>query len=235
MIIKNFELKKLENTNINLILLYGENEGFKHEIINNFFTKNFDGEIKKYEEEEVFLNYNEFVSNLLNKSFFNDKKLLILSRTSEKILRLIDELIIKDLKDIKIIINSKSLDKKSKLRSFFEKEKKCACIPFYDDDERTLGQIASNFFFSVALGLLASNFSGSVVCAAIFSSFDCSLTFDLSLSILPLASTSLSTSSIIAFGAESPYLNPDLIILTYPPFLLEYLFASTSKTLLTRD
>ena len=50
MIIKNFELKKLENTNINLILLYGENEGFKHEIINNFFTKNFDGEIKKYEE-----------------------------------------------------------------------------------------------------------------------------------------------------------------------------------------
>ena len=123
MIIKNFELKKLENTNINLILLYGENEGFKHEIINNFFTKNFDGEIKKYEEEEVFLNYNEFVSNLLNKSFFNDKKLLILSRTSEKILRLIDELIIKDLKDIKIIINSKSLDKKSKLRSFFEKEK----------------------------------------------------------------------------------------------------------------
>ncbi len=146
MIIKNFELKKLENTNINLILLYGENEGFKHEIINNFFTKNFDGEIKKYEEEEVFLNYNEFVSNLLNKSFFNDKKLLILSRTSEKILRLIDELIIKDLKDIKIIINSKSLDKKSKLRSFFEKEKKCACIPFYDDDERTLGQIASNFF-----------------------------------------------------------------------------------------
>ena len=44
MIIKNFEIKKLDKINLNLILLYGENEGFKHSIINDFFTKNFDGE-----------------------------------------------------------------------------------------------------------------------------------------------------------------------------------------------
>ena len=87
-----------------------------------------------------------FISNLLNKSFFCDKKLLIFSRTSEKILKFIDEVIKKNLNDIKIIINSKSLDKKSKLRSFFEKEDSCACIPFYEDDEKTLNQIALNFF-----------------------------------------------------------------------------------------
>ena len=145
MIIKNFDLKKLEKIDVNLILLYGENEGFKQKIINDFFTKSFEGEIQKYEEDEIFINYNDFISNLLNKSFFSDKKLLIFSRTSEKILKLVEEIITKEIGDIKIIINSKSLEKKSKLRSFFEKEENCACIAFYEDDERTLYQIASNF------------------------------------------------------------------------------------------
>ena len=146
MIIKNFELKKLDKIDYNLILLYGENEGFKQKIINDFFIKSFDGEIQKYEEEEVFINYNEFISNLLNKSFFSDKKLMIFSRTSEKILKFIEEIILKDIKDLTIIINSKTLEKKSKLRTFFEKDENCACIPFYEDDERTLHQISSNFF-----------------------------------------------------------------------------------------
>ncbi len=146
MIIKNFELQKLEKIKVNLVLLYGENEGLKQKIINDFFTKGFDGEIQRYEEEEIFVNYDNFISSLLNKSFFCDKKLLIFSRTSEKILKFIDEVIKKNLNDIRIIINSKSLEKKSKLRSFFEKEDSCACIPFYEDDEKTLNQIALNFF-----------------------------------------------------------------------------------------
>ena len=146
MIIKNFELKKLNKIDYNLILLYGENEGFKQKIINDFFVKSFEGEIQKYEEEEVFINYNEFIANLLNKSFFSDKKLLIFSRTSEKILKFIEEIILKEIKDLTIIINSKTLEKKSKLRIFFEKDENCACIPFYEDDERTLYQISSNFF-----------------------------------------------------------------------------------------
>ena len=146
MIIKNFELQKLEKIKVNLVLLYGENEGLKQKIINDFFTKGFDGEIQRYEEEEIFVNYDNFMSSLLNKSFFCDKKLLIFSRTSEKILKFIDEVIKKNLNDIRIIINSKSLEKKSKLRSFFEKEDSCACIPFYEDDEKTLNQIALNFF-----------------------------------------------------------------------------------------
>ena len=146
MIIKNFELKKLDKIDYNLILLYGENEGFKQKIINDFFIKSFEGEIQKYEEEEVFINYNEFIANLLNKSFFSDKKLLIFSRTSEKILKFIEEIILKEIKDLTIIINSKTLEKKSKLRIFFEKDENCACIPFYEDDERTLYQISSNFF-----------------------------------------------------------------------------------------
>ena len=99
-------------------------------------------------KKKIFIKYDEFISNLLNKSFFSDKKLLIFSRTSEKILKFIEEIKSKNLQDIKIIINSKSLDKKSKLRSFFEKDENCICIPFYEDDEKILYQIASNFFSS---------------------------------------------------------------------------------------
>ena len=146
MIIKSYEIKKLEKNDVNFILLYGDNEGFKQKIIDEFFIKSFDGEIQKYEEDEIFLNYNDFISNLLNKSFFSDRKILIFSRTSEKILKFIEEIIEKKINDIKIIINSKTLDKKSKLRSFFEKQANCACIPFYEDDEKTLYQIANNFF-----------------------------------------------------------------------------------------
>ena len=146
MIIKSYEIKKLEKNDVNLVLLYGDNEGYKQKIIDEFFIKSFDGEIQKYEEDEIFLNYNDFISNLLNKSFFSDRKILIFSRTSEKILKFIEEIIEKKINDIKIIINSKTLDKKSKLRSFFEKQANCACIPFYEDDEKTLYQIANNFF-----------------------------------------------------------------------------------------
>ena len=146
MIIKSYEIKKLEKNDVNLVLLYGDNEGYKQKIIDEFFIKSFDGEIQKYEEDEIFLNYNDFMSNLLNKSFFSDRKIIIFSRTSEKILKFIEEIIEKKINDIKIIINSKTLDKKSKLRSFFEKQANCACIPFYEDDEKTLYQIANNFF-----------------------------------------------------------------------------------------
>ena len=146
MIIKSYEIKKLEKKDVNLVLLYGDNEGYKQKIIDEFFIKSFDGEIQKYEEDEIFLNYNDFMSNLLNKSFFSDRKIIIFSRTSEKILKFIEEIIEKKIDDIKIIINSKTLDKKSKLRSFFEKQENCACIPFYEDDEKTLYQIANNFF-----------------------------------------------------------------------------------------
>ena len=146
MIIKSYEIKKLEKNDVNLVLLYGDNEGYKQKIIDEFFIKSFDGEIQKYEEDEMFLNYNDFMSNLLNKSFFSDRKIIIFSRTSEKILKFIEEIIEKKIDDIKIIINSKTLDKKSKLRSFFEKQENCACIPFYEDDEKTLYQIANNFF-----------------------------------------------------------------------------------------
>jgi len=146
MIIKNYELQKLKLINLNIFLLYGANSGFKEEVIEKYFTKDFDGKIQKYEEIEVLNNYENFISDLLNKSFFDNKKMIVITRTTDKILKLVNELLEKNITDIQILINSDALEKKSKLRNFFEKEKSVVCIPFYDDDTKTLSLMANNFF-----------------------------------------------------------------------------------------
>ena len=146
MILKPFQLTNLKDSEKKYFLLYGQNEGKKIEaiqqILDNGFTKN----IFKYEEEEILNNYDNFIEEISNKSFFEDKKIIIISRTTEKIYSFIEDIKDKNIKDIKIIINSKPLEKKSKLRSKFEKEKDLICIPFYNDDNTVLANIASNFF-----------------------------------------------------------------------------------------
>ena len=146
MIIKNYELQKLKLINLNIFLLYGANSGFKEEVIEKYFTKDFDGKIQKYEEIEILNNYENFISDLLNKSFFDNKKMIIITRTTDKILKLVNELLEKNITDIQVLINSDALEKKSKLRNFFEKDKSVVCIPFYDDETKTLSLIANNFF-----------------------------------------------------------------------------------------
>ena len=146
MIIKNFELEKIKSENIIFFLFYGENEGFKNEKIEQIFINDFKGSIEKFEESEVLNNTDSFISSLINKSFFEEKKIIIISRVSEKIITLIKDLLSREINDIIIILNSANLEKKSKLRTFFEKENQLVCTPFYKDDSRTLGQIANNFF-----------------------------------------------------------------------------------------
>ena len=146
MIIKNNELQKLKATKCNLYLLYGENRGFKNQFIYENLSSEFKKNIFKYNENEVFNDYNDFITSILNKSFFEEKKLYIISNVSEKILKLIEDFISSNIEDITIIIVASILDKKSKLRNFFEKEKNTICIPFYSDQNRTLSFLANNFF-----------------------------------------------------------------------------------------
>ena len=145
MIIKSFEVEKIKSIKNNLILLYGSNQGHKNQVIKELFEKLFDGEISRLDENEILNNYEEFISSLINKSLFEDDKLIVISRTSEKIIKLVNEILDRNIEKIKIIINSDNLEKKSKLRSLFEKDKKLTCIPFYEDNERSLVSIAQNF------------------------------------------------------------------------------------------
>ena len=147
MIIKTYEINKLNTKKFNAILLYGDNEGLKNQIINeNLINTNKDNKVEKYDEVEILNNYEVILSSLLNKSFFDEKKIIIINRATDKILKFTKEVLLKEIKDIILIINSKSLEKKSKLRNFFEKEKNTICIPFYEDEINTLNSIAKNFF-----------------------------------------------------------------------------------------
>ncbi len=153
MILKSYQISSLNDIKSNFLLFYGENEGFKNEAIESILNSGFTNNIYRYEESEVFNNYENFLNEIFNKSFFEDRKIIIISRVSEKIYSLIDEVRNKEIKDVKIIINSNSLDKRSKLRSNFEKENDLVCVPFYNDDNSTLVKIASQFFYREKISL----------------------------------------------------------------------------------
>jgi len=146
MILKSFELNKLKLDIYNFYLFYGDNEGLKEETIKDLFEKNYQDKIHRYEEKEVLDNKDSFFNSVLTKSFFDNKKLIIINRTTDKIRETIEDLIEKNPEDIKIILNSKNLEKKSILRKIFEKEKSIICVPFYEDNNQTLNSIISLFF-----------------------------------------------------------------------------------------
>ena len=146
MILKSFELNKIKLDNYKFYLFYGDNEGLKEENIKNLFEKNYQDKIHRYEEKEILDDINIFFNNIFNKSFFDNEKLIIINRATDKIKTIIEELMGKNPEDIQIILNSKNLEKKSSLRKLFEKEKSIACIPFYEDNNQTLNSIISLFF-----------------------------------------------------------------------------------------
>ena len=146
MIVKSFELSKIKLNNYKFYLFYGDNEGLKEETIKNLFEKNYLDKIQRFEEKEILDNINNFFNSVLTKSFFDNEKLIIINRATDKIRTTIEELIEKNPEDIKIILNSKNLEKKSTLRKLFEKEKSILCIPFYEDNNQTLNSIISLFF-----------------------------------------------------------------------------------------
>ena len=146
MISKSFELKKIDLNNQKFYLFYGSNEGLKEETIKNLFEKNYLNNIHRYEEKELLDNKNDFFNGVLTKSFFDNKKLIIVNRATDKIKEIVENLIEKDPEDIQFILNSKNLEKKSTLRKLFEKEKFTICVPFYEDNNQTLNSIISQFF-----------------------------------------------------------------------------------------
>ena len=146
MIIKTYQLEKIKENQSNYYLLYGENEGYKNQVINNILTINFKDNINRYEETDIINNFDNFVTQITNKSFFEEKKIIIISRVSEKIYKYFEDIIGRDIDNTLIIFNAGILDKKSKLRANFEKNENLICIPFYSDDNNTLGKLANNFF-----------------------------------------------------------------------------------------
>ena len=151
MIIKNYEIKKF--TNNNLFLFHGSNQGFKEETLKINFLKENTSEYIKYFENEILSNIDEFFNEVFSGSLFNTKKIITINNATDKIYPLMEELIEKKVQDIKLILVAGVLDKKSKLRNIFEKNKLLISVPFYSDDNQILSKIANEFFKSKKISI----------------------------------------------------------------------------------
>ena len=145
MIIKYYELDKQGIDEYKFYLFYGKNEGLQNEVLINKFKNNTQDQLIKYEEKEFINNFDDILSELLNISFFAKRKKIIISRISEKINKYIDIILQKKISDTIFILKSGPLDKKSKLRTLFERNKDLAIVPFYEDDNKKLSQLVSEF------------------------------------------------------------------------------------------
>ena len=144
MIIKSFELKN--NLNHNLFLFHGENEGQKEDLINTIIKPNYKNCIYTYTEKEILNDVENFYNLVFTNSFFEEKKLIIIKEVSDKIRIEIENIIEKEIEKVFIILISKVLEKKSKLRNLFEKNKKLISVPFYLENNQTLVGLANKFF-----------------------------------------------------------------------------------------
>ena len=145
MIIKNFELDKINIKNFNLFLFYGDNQGFKDEIVEKICQQK---DLKKtlYFEKEVLSNTENFLNSISTKSFFENEKIIVIKNATDKLKEIINDIYELQNPDITVILISDLLEKKSKLRNFFEKTNNVICIPFYPDEHKDLNIIANNFF-----------------------------------------------------------------------------------------
>jgi len=155
MIIKSYELNKIDLKRNKFVLFYGKNEGSKSESTNNLL-KNKES-ISRYEEKEILENTNIFLENIFTKSFFESEKIIIIKRVTDKILKIIEEIEEKNIEDVKIIFNTDVLEKKSKLRSFFEKSNKYVCVAFYPDTNQVLSKLTYNFFNQKKISISPAN------------------------------------------------------------------------------
>tara|TARA_B100000674_G_C37883206_1_gene935350 strand:- start:71 stop:1045 length:975 start_codon:yes stop_codon:yes gene_type:complete len=154
MILKFFEINKINLDKNNIILFYGKNEGLKDEVSRKIIKNN---NILSYEEREILNDTKNFMEQILSKSLFEEEKFLIVKRSTDKLVNVIQEIVDKKIDDIKIIFNADSLEKKSKLRSLFEKDKRLICVAFYPDTEQTLIKYAYDYFKKLKISISSEN------------------------------------------------------------------------------
>ena len=152
MIIKSFEIDKKKLSDQDFFLIYGENEGHKKEIIKIIKNK-LKRDIESYDETQILNNNELFYEKVFNQSLFEKEKMFIINRCTEKIYELIENILEKKISDVKIILNANVLEKKSKLRNLFEKDKKIIVIPTYKDNSITLVEIAKKFFYNYKISI----------------------------------------------------------------------------------
>ena len=145
MIIKSFEIDKIKKIQAKFFLLYGDNQGFKNEIISLLkLNKEINADV--YYEAEILKDISNFTNTILSKSFFDSEKFIIIKKSTDKIISCIEFLLEKKIDGTTLILEADILEKKSKLRTLFEKNADLICIPFYPDNYQNLNSIALKYF-----------------------------------------------------------------------------------------
>ena len=141
MIFKSYLIEQnFQNINTNLILFFGENIGLKNEFKKKIKSKNLQAKTITFIQDDIIKNEDNFFSELFNISLFEEKKIYIIDNASDKILNILQKIEPK-LENQKIFLFSDLLDKKSKLRNYFEKSKNASAIACYADNEITIKKI----------------------------------------------------------------------------------------------
>jgi len=148
MIIKSYEIQKknLSYLKYNFYLLYGENFGLKKDI-KEFIKKllkekNSNIEILSTYEKDILDNEENFYNLIYSGSLFSNKKIITIYDATDKIINKISNVYDKYPENVFLIFFSEVLEKKSKLRNFFENKEKTICVPCYLDNEKDLEIIA---------------------------------------------------------------------------------------------
>lgn len=153
MIFKSYQINKIDISQNKYVLFHGKNENLRNTAIKEL-TKN-KNEVLFYDEKEILMDQSSFLESTLNKSFFENEKLIVVKRASDKILKIIEEITSKAIEDLMVIIDTENLDKKSKLRKLFEK--KYVCVAFYPDTPQTLSKLTYQFFQDKKISISPSN------------------------------------------------------------------------------
>ena len=144
MIFKSYIIEESFETihNCKLFLFYGENQGLKQEFKEKLKKQNKTKEILNLFQDEIIKSKNILINEIKNKSLFNEKKIIFINQVNDKVLNTLDE-IMESIQEEKIFLFADILDKKSKLRNYFEKSKSCGISPCYQDNEITIKKIIS--------------------------------------------------------------------------------------------
>ena len=153
MIIKHSENYRIKKNNF--YLFYGKNSALKDETLKE--NLKFNENNLYYEEKDILDNKDNFIETILTNSLFENEKIIIIKRATDKLLDIIKYISDKRPENLTIILNSENLDTKSKLRSFFEKDKIYVCTPFYPDNQYTLLKLSNNILNRAKIKLSQSN------------------------------------------------------------------------------
>ena len=156
MIFKQYEVSKINIKLYPIILFYGQNNGAKEEEILNII-KTQETKPNIYEEKQILENYELFYNDIVSDSLFDDKKIFIIKRVTDKLVKIIEEILNKNISNLTLVLDANNLEKRSKLRNLFEKNKALICVPFYPENISQLIQIANNFFKKINFQISQSN------------------------------------------------------------------------------